>query len=185
MTCFSEDRGKPRAKARGISVPFTGCVPDLQPGPAEATSRSAFEERSEELDVLNNTATLRRSAEHQRPRRGRGRLDAWARLRSFCMEWARLMVLTRLRVLGPAFLHVTRMSHTLAGRDVGVRAEQVKSFDCLASAAAVRPLAAPLARIVHGVCARGGARARVASESAAGARSTWALRGAPLHGGRC
>ena len=108
------------------------------------------------------------------------------------MQWARLVVLTRLRVLRAAFLHVTRMSHTLAGCDVGVRAEQVKSFDCLAFAAAVRPLAALLARTVHVVCARGGAREQVASESAASARSTWALRGAPLpdslcvgRGGRC
>ena len=144
-----------------------------------------MKERSDEHGGSDDPACIRRSAEQQRPRRGRGRLAAWARLRSFCMEWARLMVLTRLRVLGAAFLHVTRMSHTLAGRDVGVRAEQVKSFNCLASAAAVRPLAAPLARTVHVVCARGGARARVASESAASARSTWALRGAPLRGGRC
>ena len=166
-------------------MPFTGRVPDPKPGEDECTFLSAFEEPSDELGGSDDHAPLRRSAEQQRPRRGRGRLDDWARLRSFCMELARLMVLTRLRVLGAAFLHVTRMSHTLAGRDVGVRAEQVKSFNCLASAAAVRPLAAPLALTVHVICARGGARARVASESAASARSTWALRGAPLRGGRC
>ena len=61
-TCFCESRGKPRAKRRGIRVPFTGCASHLQPGEAEATSLSRFEERSEELDAHNNTAPLRRSA---------------------------------------------------------------------------------------------------------------------------
>ena len=60
--CHGENLGKQRAKARGVGVPFTGCASHLKPGPLEATSRSAFEERSEELDAHNNTAPLRRSA---------------------------------------------------------------------------------------------------------------------------
>ena len=60
--CHGENLGKQRAKARAVGVPFTGRGPDLQPGEAEATSLSRFEERSEELDAHNNTARIRRSA---------------------------------------------------------------------------------------------------------------------------
>ena len=123
--------------------------------------------------------------QQQRPRRGRGRLDGWARRRSFCMEWARLLVQTSLRVQRGASTHDHRMSHTRVTVDDGVRAQELKSAGHFGSAAEARRCTAPLVRAGHQVRARGAEQARAASESASSACSTGALRGGSLDRGRC
>ena len=54
--CFSENRSLGRAKPRGIRVPFTEWAANHQPELATRTLQFPFEERSDEHDVLTNTA---------------------------------------------------------------------------------------------------------------------------------
>ena len=103
--CFSAKSSKRAPKARATGAPFTGRAANQEPGLAEHRSQSPLKERSDEHDACMNTARLGFGASGHAPRHARARWYDWARRRSYCMEWMRVVTEQRLRVQTGACAH--------------------------------------------------------------------------------